>query len=67
VWPKTLAQWEDNFRRDAEPEQEIGVWCRIRVSVPKWTSTGTPVLLRAKLTVLFSQSTSLPFKLAMSP
>jgi hypothetical protein len=29
VWPKTLAQWEDNFRRDTEPEQEIGVWCRI--------------------------------------
>jgi hypothetical protein len=29
VWPKTLAQWEDNFRRDAEPEQEIGLWCRI--------------------------------------
>jgi hypothetical protein len=29
VWPKTLTQWEDNFRRDAEPEQEIGVWRRI--------------------------------------
>jgi hypothetical protein len=29
VWPKTLAQWEDNFRHDAEPEQEIGLWCRI--------------------------------------
>lgn len=29
VWPKTLAQWEDGFRRDTEPEQEIGVWCRI--------------------------------------
>jgi hypothetical protein len=29
VWPKTLAQLEDNFRRDAEPEQEIGLWCRI--------------------------------------
>jgi hypothetical protein len=29
VWPKTLAQWEDNFWRDAEPEQEIGLWCRI--------------------------------------
>jgi hypothetical protein len=29
VWPKTLAQWEDNFRRDTEPEQEIGLWCRI--------------------------------------
>jgi len=29
VWPKTLAQWEENFRRDAEPEQEIGLWCRI--------------------------------------
>ena len=29
VWPKTLAQWEDNFRRDTKPEQEIGLWCRI--------------------------------------
>src|SRR5665213_188402 len=29
VWPKTLAQWEDIFRREAEPEQEIGLWCRI--------------------------------------
>ena len=29
VWPKTLAQWEDVFRRDTNPEQEIGVWCRI--------------------------------------
>ena len=29
VWPKTVAQWEDGFRRDAEPEQEIGLWCRI--------------------------------------
>ena len=29
VRPITLAQWEDGFRRDAEPEQEIGVWCRI--------------------------------------
>jgi hypothetical protein len=29
VWPKTLAQWEDNFRRDTEPEQEIGLWSRI--------------------------------------
>jgi hypothetical protein len=29
VWPKTLAQWEDVFRRDTEPEQEIGLWCRI--------------------------------------
>lgn len=29
VWPKTLAQLEDNFRRDAELEQEIGLWCRI--------------------------------------
>lgn len=29
VWPKTLAELEDNFRRDAEPEQEIGLWCRI--------------------------------------
>jgi hypothetical protein len=29
VWPKTLAQWEDNFRRDTKPEQEIGIWCRI--------------------------------------
>ena len=29
VWPKTLAQWEDIFRREAESEQEIGLWCRI--------------------------------------
>jgi len=29
VWPKTLAQWEDVFRHDTEPEQEIGLWCRI--------------------------------------
>ncbi len=29
VWPKTLAQWEENFRRDTDPEQEIGLWCRI--------------------------------------
>jgi len=29
VWPKTLAQWEDNFRRDSDPHQEIGLWCRI--------------------------------------
>jgi len=29
VWPKTLAQWEDIFKREAEPEQEIGLWCRI--------------------------------------
>lgn len=29
VWPKTLAQWEDIFRRESEPEQEIGLWCRI--------------------------------------
>jgi hypothetical protein len=29
VWPRTLAQWEDGFRRDTNPEQEIGVWCRI--------------------------------------
>jgi hypothetical protein len=29
VGSKTLAQWEDNFRHDAEPEQEIGLWCRI--------------------------------------
>jgi hypothetical protein len=29
VWPKTLAQLEDNFRHDAELEQEIGIWSRI--------------------------------------
>ena len=29
VWPKTLAQWEDNFRCDSDPEQEIGLWSRI--------------------------------------
>jgi hypothetical protein len=29
VRPITLAQWEDGFRCDTEPEQEIGLWCRI--------------------------------------
>ncbi len=29
VRPITLAQWEDGFRRDTNPEQEIGIWCRI--------------------------------------
>ena len=29
VWPKTLAQWEDIFRHEAELEQEVGLWCRI--------------------------------------
>jgi hypothetical protein len=29
VWPKTLAQWEENFRRDSDLESEIGLWCRI--------------------------------------
>jgi hypothetical protein len=39
VWPKTLAQWEDNFRRDAEPEQEIGVWCRIADRFAKFSKS----------------------------
>ena len=29
VFPRTLEQWEDGFRRDTNPEKEIGVWCRI--------------------------------------
>jgi hypothetical protein len=40
---------------------------RFNASPPKWTSTGTPVFFRVKLTVPFCQSTSSPFKLAMSP
>jgi hypothetical protein len=26
VFPKTLSEWEDGFRRDANAEQEIAVW-----------------------------------------
>jgi hypothetical protein len=37
VWPKTLAQWEDNFRCDAEPDQEIGLWCRIADRLTKFS------------------------------
>lgn len=29
VYPLTLEQWEDGFRRDANPDREIGVWQRI--------------------------------------
>jgi hypothetical protein len=29
VYPRTLAHWEDGFRRDTEPETEIAVWYRI--------------------------------------
>ena len=29
VHPKTIAEWEDGFRRDAEPEREIAIWCRL--------------------------------------
>jgi hypothetical protein len=39
VWPKTLAQWEDNFRRDTEPEQEIGLWCRIAESFEEFSKS----------------------------
>jgi hypothetical protein len=39
IWPKTLAQWEDNFRRDAEPEQEIGLWCRIAERFVEFTES----------------------------
>ncbi len=40
---------------------------KFNASLPKWTSTGTPVFFRLQLTVPLVQSTSLPFKLAMSP
>ena len=40
---------------------------KFNASAPKWTITGTPVFFRTKLTVLFVQSTSSPFKFAMSP
>jgi hypothetical protein len=26
VWPRTLEEWEDGFRRDTHPEQEIALW-----------------------------------------
>lgn len=29
VMPKTLAEWEDGFRRDQKPEQEIALWCHL--------------------------------------
>src|SRR5688500_15185081 len=29
VYPNTLGQWEDGFRRDADPDREIAIWLRI--------------------------------------
>jgi hypothetical protein len=29
VYPRTLPQWEDDFRRDVDAAREIAIWCRI--------------------------------------
>ena len=29
VMSKTLAEWEDGFRRDENPEREIALWCHL--------------------------------------
>jgi hypothetical protein len=29
VYPQTLDEWEDGFRRDANPEREIALWCHM--------------------------------------
>ena len=39
VWPKTLVEWEDNFRCDSNPEQEIGIWCRIADRFTKFSKS----------------------------
>lgn len=29
VYPSSLQEWEDDFRRDKHPEREIAIWCHI--------------------------------------
>jgi len=39
VHPMTLDKWEDGFRRDNNPEREIGVWCRIATRFVKFSNS----------------------------
>lgn len=39
VHPMTLKQWEEGFRKDENPEQEIGIWSRIATAYQVLGST----------------------------
>lgn len=38
VYPKTLEEWEDGFRRDMHPEREIAIWLHIASTYQRCTA-----------------------------
>ena len=47
VYPRTIDEWEDGFRRDRNPEKEIVIWLHI-AKVYKACTFGRPLSLEAK-------------------
>ena len=39
VAPKSLAEWEDGFRKDTHPMREIGLWLRIASRFARFTAS----------------------------
>jgi hypothetical protein len=39
VMPKTLMEWEDGFRRDTNPQQEIALWCHLAARFRQFADT----------------------------
>lgn len=44
VYPKTLEAWEETFRKDSDPDQEIAIWLHI-ASVYQQTTAGKRLTL----------------------
>lgn len=44
VYPRTIEQWEDAFRRDADPEREVAIWTHVAATFRKCTE-GKPLSL----------------------
>ena len=47
VYPRTIDEWEDGFRRDRNPEKEIAIWLHI-AEVYETFTCGRPLSLEAK-------------------
>ena len=51
VYPRTIDEWEDGFRRDSDPEREIAIWMHI-ANVYQAVTSKRPFSLTARHDIL---------------
>ena len=50
MYPITAEEWEDGFRRDMNPDREIGMWCCMAVAFSQFADEFTQSLDHKKET-----------------